>query len=94
MTDKTNEKAKAEAAAKAGAEAKARAEAEAAAKAEAEAKARAEAEAAAKAEAEAKLGPVCKGSVLWNGKFYKPGANLPADVPATTLARLEQLGDI
>lgn len=40
----------------------------------------------------AKAGRVCKEEVRWNKKTYAPGDKLPADVPAETIVRLEELG--
>lgn len=40
----------------------------------------------------AEAGRVCKEEVRWKKKTYAPGEPLPADVPAETIARLEELG--
>lgn len=42
--------------------------------------------------APAKGGRICKEPVRWKGREYGIGKKLPAEVPAETIARLEELG--
>lgn len=44
------------------------------------------------ADKEAATGRVCKEEVRWAKRTYAPGETLPANVPAETIARLEELG--